>query len=87
MTTVLAIDPNVRVEGNETYTGFEDLLEGAIQDVYEGVAVTVSEPESGLVGEGTVSRIDRLRELIFVAVDWKTLRFADSAQLCGTSAS
>jgi len=85
MSVELAIDPNVRVAGNETYAGFEDILDGKIEDIQEGLSITVREPEAGLVGDGTVSRVDRLRELIYISVDWKSLRHVRSSLLCGVA--
>lgn len=84
MSVSLAIDPNVRVAGNETYAGFEDVLEGSIGELREGAAVTVREPESGLIGDGTISAVDNIRQLIYVAVDWKSLVFDRRATLCGS---
>ncbi|MEE2056268.1 hypothetical protein [Rhodococcus artemisiae] len=82
MTTTLAIDPNVRVERNETYAGFEDVLSGRLGDVHEGDVVTVTEPESGLTGQGTVSRIDSIKELVYIAVDWKSLSIVQQSAFC-----
>lgn len=67
--TRVAIDPNVRVRGNGTYAGFED-VDGAIS-LNEGVVVY--EPESGLTGQGRVTDIDADRELIYLSVDWSSL--------------
>lgn len=83
--TRVAIDPNVRVRGNGTYAGFED-VDGPMA---VGDDVQVYEPESGLVGEGRVTEIDRDRELIYLSVDWSTLtdeeppqqEFSPAAQL------
>lgn len=67
--TRVAIDPNVRVRGNGTYAGFED-VDGPMA---VGEDVQVYEPESGLVGKGRVTEIDRERELIYLSVDWSSL--------------
>ncbi|OZC84491.1 hypothetical protein CH282_15250 [Rhodococcus sp. 06-418-1B] len=85
MSATLAIDPNVRVEANETYAGFEDLLDGSMADLSPGAHVVVREPESNLVGDGTVSSVDYLRQLIYISIDWKTLRLDSSRTLCGVS--
>ncbi|MEU4224258.1 hypothetical protein AB0F17_08195 [Nonomuraea sp. NPDC026600] len=67
------IDPNVRVRGDNTYTGFED-VEGEAADLHLGEVVTVYEPESGLRGFGSVVDVDLDRRLVFLAVDWSSLR-------------
>ena len=61
VTTRVAIDPNVRVRGNQTYAGFED----ADGELAPGDAVEVYEPESGLTG---LAR-DNKRQLVCLAVD------------------
>lgn len=68
--TRIAIDLNVRVRGNLTYSGFED-IEGERPD--EGAPVRVHEPESGLVGTGRVIEVDKENELIYLEVDWASL--------------
>lgn len=67
--TRIVIDPNVRVRGNGTYAGFED-VDGPIA---VGEDVQVYEHESGLVGKGRVTEIDRERELVYLSVDWPSL--------------
>jgi len=69
MTARIAIDPNVRVRGNETYAGLED-VEG---DIAAGSRVVVYEPESGLVGPAEVTEIDTDKRLVYLAVDWQAL--------------
>lgn len=74
MPTEILIDPNVRVAGNLTFSGFEDvrsLVGGAIPR--EGERVIVREPEANLVTVGTVVRVEPHDELIYIAVDWGTL--------------
>jgi hypothetical protein len=68
--TEILIDPNVRVAGNLTFSGFED-VRGDMPA--QGDYVTVREPEANLVAVGEVRRIDHRDELIYLAVDWKTL--------------
>jgi hypothetical protein len=63
------IDPNIRVRGNATYAGFED-VDGPIA---VGEAVEVYEPESGITGQGCVTEIDAARELVYLSVDWSSL--------------
>jgi hypothetical protein len=67
--TRVAIDPNVRVRGNGTYAGFED-VEGPVAP---NEAVEVYEAESGLTGQGRVTDIDVNGELIYLSVDWSSL--------------
>lgn len=72
MRTRIAIDPNVRLKGNETYAGFEDVQD--VQDVPDvGDEVEVWEPESRVVGFGRVTAIDNDRRLIYLTVDWASL--------------
>jgi hypothetical protein len=72
----IAIDPNVRVRGNGTYAGFEDVqwaLTG-LTGLQVGDAVEVFERESDLTGEGRVTEIDLAKRLVYVSVEWSTLR-------------
>jgi hypothetical protein len=68
--TRIAIDLNVRVRGNLTYSGYED-IDG---DLPSDGAVEVYEPESGLIGLGRVVERDDERRLVYLAVDWSSLR-------------
>lgn len=70
MLTEILIDPNVRVEGNLTFSGFED-VEGDVPN--EGDYVVVREPESDLSTLGRVRRVDYSDKLVYLDVDWKTL--------------
>jgi len=74
----IAIDPNVRVRGNGTYAGFEDVqwaLTGLqVDGLQVGDAVEVFERESDLTGEGRVTEIDGAKSLVYLSVDWSTLR-------------
>ncbi|GAA1154476.1 hypothetical protein F4556_005002 [Kitasatospora gansuensis] len=67
--TKIRIDPNVRVRGNLTYAGLDDVT----GELKEHAEVEVYEPESGLAGHGHVEQIDLERGLVYVAVHWKTL--------------
>jgi hypothetical protein len=67
--TRVQIDPNIRVRGNSTYAGFED-VEGPIA---LNEMVEVYEAESELVGEGKVIEIDASRSLVYLSVDWTSL--------------
>jgi hypothetical protein len=68
--TRIEIDPNVRVRGQLTFAGFED-VRGPLR---LGQTVVVFEPESDLVGEGRVVEIDVARELVILGVDWASLQ-------------
>ena len=70
MTARVAIDLNVRVRGNQTYAGFED-VDGSLAP---GDDVEVYEPETGLVGHGRVTDVDDTRQLVYLIVDWAGLR-------------
>src|SRR5674476_562173 len=73
MTTEIRIDPNVRVEGNMTYAGYEDLL-NVTEPPKVGEVVLVRETESDIVGWATVARVDPLTKLIYLSLDWAALR-------------
>lgn len=74
MSTEIVIDPNVRVEGNRTYAGFEDVVGGFVSDLRPGDHVTVVEEETDVVGDATVYNVDVGRQLIYLSVEWKSLR-------------
>lgn len=68
--TEIMIDPNVRVSGGLTFSGYED-VRGPMP--IPGQQVLVREPEANLVALGTVDRIDENDRLIYIAVDWAQL--------------
>lgn len=68
--TRVEIDLNVRVRGNGTFVGFDDVS----GPVAVGESVEVYESESGVAGDGRVTEIDGDRELIFLSVDWASLK-------------
>lgn len=70
----IRIDPNVRVRGNHTYAGFEDVEGLDPAGLHVGEVVTVYEPEAGLRGQGSVVEVDPVKSLVVVAVDWSSLR-------------
>lgn len=74
--TRIVIDPNVRVRGQLTYAGFED-VEGSIA---VGQNVDVVEPESGLVGKGLIVEIDLQTQLVYLGVDWSALVIREEEQ-------
>ena len=69
---VVMIDPNVRVAGNQTFSGFEDVLGDGLPD--PGDRVIVREPESGVTGSAVVTRLDFDDRLIYLTVDWAGLK-------------
>jgi len=77
----IAIDPNVRTAGNQTRCGIEDLF-GDIDELNVGDAITVMCLETDIIGDATVARIDldSKRRLIFLDVDWESLRREDFQQ-------
>ena len=81
--TRVEIDLNVRVRGNDTFVGFGD-VSGPIA---VGESVEVFESESGVSGEGKVTEIDGDRELVYLSVDWSSLKEDDSSSCAETSAS
>jgi hypothetical protein len=68
--TRVEIDLNVRVRGNDTFVGFEDLS----GPVAVGEIVEVYESESGVAGEGRVTEIDGDAELVYLSVDWPSIK-------------
>jgi len=71
------IDPNVRVGGNGTYAGFEDVHNGDPATMKRWDWVRVFEPESGLEGPARVERVDHERKLLHLQVEWSLLRGPD----------
>ncbi|ETW25867.1 hypothetical protein [Mycobacterium gastri] len=68
--TEIMIDPNVRVAGDLTFSGYED-VRGPLP--IAGQQVLVREPEANLVAVGIVRRVDENDRLIYIAVDWARL--------------
>lgn len=77
MRATIIIDPNVRVEGGLTFSGFEDV--DVLEALEGGASVRVREPEADLEGDGKVAWLDRERGLVYLQVDWATLRPVESA--------
>ncbi|WP_167096869.1 hypothetical protein [Mycobacterium sp. DL592] len=73
MSIEIIIDPNVRVADNRTYSGFEDVLGGFVEDLVPGAPVVVLEEESDVVGNATVYEVDYEKELIYLTVNWSSL--------------
>lgn len=82
MTVRMAIDLNVRVRGDQTYSGFEDVrIPGASADdpvdlagIRPGTAVLAFEPGTGIVADATVTAVDEEARLVYLAVDWGSFR-------------
>ncbi|MFJ3618004.1 hypothetical protein ACIPSH_07585 [Streptomyces iakyrus] len=75
MITRIEIDPNVRVRGNGTRAGFED-VSGPLA---VNMKVEVYEPESELVGPARVTEIDTEKQLVYLSVDWARLECRSGA--------
>lgn len=66
------IDPNVRVRGQLTYAGFEDVEGNTIPNV--GESVLAVEPESGIAAPAIVTeRVDEPK-LLYLGVAWREFR-------------
>lgn len=78
MTVVVIIDPNVRVSGNRTYAAFED-VRGGNAHINDHVRVQVDETD--LIGDGIVSSLDWGSKLVYLEVDWSSIRPAPADSL------
>ncbi len=65
----VSIDPNVRVRGNQTFTGFDDC--DRIPAI--GEPVTVYEDEAGIEGPAVCAGLDEAKRLVYLDVDWANL--------------
>jgi hypothetical protein len=82
VTVRIAIDLNVRVRENQTYSGFENVrVPGAsaddpvdTRDIKPGTAVIAFEEESGIIADATVTAVDEEARLVYLAVDWGSFR-------------
>ena len=74
MTARIAIDLNVRIGADLTYSGFEDITGAAAEDLPRGTPVEVHEAESGACGPAVVAGRDFARKLIYVKVEWRQMR-------------
>ena len=70
MITRIEIDPNIRVRGNGTFAGFEE-VDGPLG---VGLPVEVYEPEADIIGTGRITEIDVEKRLVYLSVDWASLR-------------
>jgi hypothetical protein len=66
----ILIDPNVRVRDNQTFVSMKQ-VQGV---VVTGASVEVYEEETGAVGAASVTEVDSTRGLVYLAVDWPSLR-------------
>lgn len=70
MTVRIAIDLNVRVRGNQTYSALED----ADGPVAAGDKVLAVEPESGIIADATVTDVSGQFGFVYLEVDWLSFR-------------
>jgi hypothetical protein len=68
------INPNIRAGANGTVACFEDIYGLNPAGMHPGDKVRVLEPKSGLEGTATVSWLDFEKELVYLRVDWPSLR-------------
>lgn len=67
------IDLNVRVAGHLSYAGLEDLVpEGSAVSL--GEQILAWEPGSGMVADAVVHAIDEDTQIVYLDVDWQSLR-------------
>lgn len=71
--TRVEIDLNVRVRGNWTFSGVDD----ADGPIHVGDFVEVYEGETGACGSGRIEEIDYERGLIYLSVDWASIRLPE----------
>ncbi len=69
--SVIEIDLNVRVRNDETFSAFRH-IHGAVPS--EGDLVDVIEPECGLGGSAVVTEVNYVKGIIYLAVEWASLR-------------
>ena len=81
MITRIEIDLNVRIRGNGSFAGFED-VRGPIS---VGQEIEVYEQESAVFGRGRVTEIDSERELVYLSVDWGSLAPQPAPSHAGSS--
>lgn len=82
MTVRIAIDLNVRIRGNQTYAGFEDVrIPGASADdpletgdIKPGTPVLAFEEETGIIADAVVAAVDEEARLVYLEVDWGSFR-------------
>lgn len=72
VTHAVTIDINVRLGGSATYCGYEDIADGV--QLHRGERVWVMGDETDLVGWGTVTSLDAQKRLVYLDVDWPSMR-------------
>ncbi|MDP9075349.1 MAG: hypothetical protein M3N98_14540 [Actinomycetota bacterium] len=70
MTAVVTIDPTVRVRGDGTCVSFDRVI--GPMDI--GTDAMVIDPVSGHVGDGQITDVDQEAQLVYLTVDWDSLR-------------
>lgn len=66
----ILIDPNARLEGGVTFSGFEDIVEGDPGELSVGLIVEAYVWETSLHWQAKVTQIDVLNELVYLLIDW-----------------
>jgi len=74
----IAIDLNVRLGENKTYSGFENVVDVSNPDFLigslgNGREVWVWEEESGATARGKITSVDFEARLVYLDVQWDTL--------------
>src|SRR5665213_2881563 len=69
--TSIEINPNLRVEGDQTIADLDEDVHGPVPRQFEEVAVY--ERASGLFGRAWVSAVDEEDRTILLTVDWASL--------------
>jgi len=70
VTVRIAVDLNVRVRGNQTYSSLDD----ANGMVAVGDKVLAVEVESGIMADATVTDVSEEHRFVFLDVDWSSFR-------------
>ncbi len=70
MTIRIAIDLNVRVRGNQTFSSLDD----ADGPVSVGDKVLAVEVETGIMTDATVTYVSDEHRFVYLAVDWASFR-------------
>jgi hypothetical protein len=81
----IVIDPNVRIENNWTYAGFEDVF-GDVDALRPDDWVTAMWDETDMIFDAKVVCLDFERRIIDLAVDWKSARKDDVPPIVGAVA-
>lgn len=79
----IVIDPNVRIENNWTFAGFEDVF-GDVDKLNPDDWVTAMWDETDQVFDAKVVCLDFERHIITLAVDWGSVRQDVRPQIVGT---